>query len=141
MRPPPSGKNHLREDDFLCPTADAVHGSDPCKLVTGFQFLGDALRILHLRDDTRQPVIGLLVQVSKICPEFSRQKQFIVLAGAVFLQKRLVHPPPPPDGAFFLRQFQVGDVVVSNQRIMKAIVFIVNMFFEFFHVVDLLILV
>ena len=32
-------------------------------LVTGFQFLGDTLRLLHLRDDTRQPVSGLFVQV------------------------------------------------------------------------------
>ena len=87
----------------------------------GFQFLGDALRILHLRDDTRQPVIGLLVQVSKICPEFSRQKQFIVLAGPVFLQKRLVHPAPPPNRAAFLRQLQIGDVVVSHQRVADAV--------------------
>ncbi len=33
-------KNHLREDDFLCSAANAVHAPDPRKLVTGFQFLG-----------------------------------------------------------------------------------------------------
>ncbi len=121
MRPPPSDKNHLRQNDFLCPAADAVHGPDPCKLVTGFQFLGDTLRLLHLRDDTRQPVSGLFVQVSKICPEFSRQKQGIVLTGPVFLQKRLVHPAPPSNGATFLRQLQIGDVVVSYQRVADAV--------------------
>ena len=121
MRPPPSDKNHLRQDDFLCPAANAVHGSDPRKLVTGFQFLGDTLCLLHLRDDTLQSVSGLFVQVSKICPEFSRQKQCIVLAGPVFLQKRLVHPAPPSNGAAFLRQLQIGDVVVSHQRVADAV--------------------
>ena len=79
------------------------------------------LQSLHLRDNTCQPVSGLFVQVSKICPEFFRQKQCIVLAGPVFLQKRLVHPAPPPNGAAFLRQLQIGDVVVSHQRVADAV--------------------
>lgn len=108
-----SGKINNR---LLCELA-----THPCKLVTGFQFLGDTLRLLHLRDDTRQPVSGLFVQVSKICPEFSRQKQGIVLTGPVFLQKRLVHPAPPSNGATFLRQLQIGDVVVSYQRVADAV--------------------
>ena len=36
-------------------------------------------------------------------------------------QKRLVHPAPPPDGATFLRQFQIGDVVVSHQRVADTV--------------------
>jgi len=51
----------------------------------------------------------------------SRQKQCIVLAGPVFLQKRLVHPAPPPNGAAFLRQLQIGDVVVSYQSVADAV--------------------
>lgn len=118
---PPSTVDQLRQDDFLGPAANAVHGSNPGKLVTGFQFLGNALRCLDLRDDTPQPVIDLLVQIGKIRPEFSRQKLFVVLAGALFLQKRLVHPTPPPNGAAFLKQLQIGDVVVFHQRVADAV--------------------
>ena len=93
----------------------------PQQRVTGFQFLGDTLCHPHLQDDTRQPVSGLFVQVSKICPEFSRQKQYIVLAWPVFLQKRFVHPAPPSNGAAFLRQLQIGDVVVAHQSVADAV--------------------
>ena len=58
----------------------------------------------------------------EIRPELSRQKQGIVLAGAMFLQKCFVHPPQPSDGTAFLRQLQIGDVVVSHQRIVDAVV-------------------
>ena len=40
--------------------------------------------------------------------------------GVTFQRAR--NPSPPPDGAAFLRQLQIGDVVVSHQRIADAVV-------------------
>lgn len=133
--------DYFASDNFFCPVADAVHGSDPCHLILGFQFLCDSLGIFHLGNDTIQPVLRLFIQICQICPEPATQNQVIILGWMILLQIVFVHPPPNPNRPGFFRQFQVGDVVIANQRIIQAVVFIVNMFFEFFHVVDLLILV
>ena len=63
--------NQLPEDDFLCTVKDAVHGSDPGHLVTGFQILCHALSDLHLLDNTFQATLCLLVQIGKISPELT----------------------------------------------------------------------
>lgn len=99
-----SDENHLRPNDFLCPVAYAVHVTDPCKLVFCFQFLRDSLCFFYLGNDTIQTVLCLLIQIGKICPQLSRQKQFIVPVGTILLQIFPVHPSPPSDWAAFLRQ-------------------------------------
>ena len=61
------------QHNFLCPVADAIHSSDPCHLVTGFQFLSHTLRCLHLLNNQGQTLLCLLVQIGKISPESSRK--------------------------------------------------------------------
>lgn len=83
----------------------------------------------ELWENTHQPVIGLPVQIGKIRPEFFRQKQFVVLAGSVFLQIYLVHPAPPPDGLAFFRQLQVWYVIIADKNIVQTVAVIMDTFF------------
>ena len=62
------------------------------------------LCFFYLGNDTIQTVLCLLIQIGKICPQLSRQKQFIVPVGTILLQIFPVHPSPPSDWAAFLRQ-------------------------------------
>ena len=73
-------------DNFLRTVPDAVHGSDPCHLILGFQFLCDSLNFFHLGNDTIQPVLCLLVQITQICPELAGQNQVIILGWMALLQ-------------------------------------------------------
>lgn len=61
--------NQFPKDDFHCPVADAVHGSNPFHLVGCFQLLCYDLRCFHLVDNDFKVVLCLLVQISRICPE------------------------------------------------------------------------
>lgn len=99
-----SAVNHFRTNNFLCPVAYAVHATDPCKLVFCFQFLRDSLCFFYLGNGTIQTVLYLLIQIGKICPQLSRQKQFIVPIRTILLQIFPVHPSPSSDGAALLRQ-------------------------------------
>ena len=99
-----SNENHLRPNDFLRTVPDAVHGSNPRQLVTGFQFLCDSLNFFHLGNDTMQPVLCLFVQISQVCPELAGQNQVIILGWMALLQLGFVHTAPYPNGAVFFRQ-------------------------------------
>ena len=59
--------------NFFRPIVNAIHSSDPCHLVTGFQFLSHTLRCLHLLNNQGQTLLCLLVQIGKISPESSRK--------------------------------------------------------------------
>ena len=111
-----------------------------CQNGISYTLVGDYyIPDLQLPEENRP--IGIWGRMYKAYLEQYHPAQYNDLGWMVLLQIVFVHPPPNPNRPGLFRQFQVGDVVVANQRIIQAIVFIVNMFFEFFHVVDLLILV
>lgn len=86
------------------PTLDEVKENFEQAIHFCFQFIRDSLCFFYLGNDTIQTVLCLLIQIGKICPQLSRQKQFIVPVGTILLQIFPVHPSPPSDWAAFLRQ-------------------------------------
>lgn len=107
-------KNHLISDNFFCPAANAVHGSDPCHLIPGFQFICDFLNFFHLGNGTIQAVLCLLIQIRQIDPKLAGQNQIIIQGWMILLQIVFVHPSPNPNRAVFFRKFQVGNVVICH---------------------------
>jgi hypothetical protein len=65
------------QHNFLCPIVDAIHSSDPCHLVTGFQFLSHTLRCLHLLNNQGQTLLCLFVQIGKINSKLPIQNQVV----------------------------------------------------------------
>lgn len=65
------------QHNFLCPIVDAIHSSDPCHLVTDFQFLSHTLRCLHLLNNQGQTLLCLFVQIGKINSKLPIQNQVV----------------------------------------------------------------
>ena len=107
--------------NFLCPIVDAIHSSDPCHLVTGFQFLSHALRYLHLLNNQGQTLLCLLVQIGKISPELTLQNQVIESHRVMLFQILSVHPSVFSDSAFLTGKLQSRNVVISCQHIFHTI--------------------
>ena len=91
------------EDDFLCSVADAVHGSDPCHLVSLFHTLCYVLSGFHLLNDKFKAILCLLIQILQIRPQFTAKAQIIEADRVMLLDIISVHTSPPTDRSVFLR--------------------------------------
>ena len=107
------------KDNLLCTITDAVHGSNPCHLVSCFQCLCHALRILHLLNNDLQTALCLLVQVGQISPQFSGQAKVIKADRMMFPQILSVHPSLTANGSGFFRQANIGNIVVATTNIVQ----------------------
>lgn len=78
--------DHLPQDDFFRPAANAVHCPHPRHGVAGLQLLGNALRCLHLGNHAFHPLLCLLVEIRQIRPELAGQEQ-VAVSGRVILSR------------------------------------------------------
>ena len=74
-------------------------------------------RGLHLDNQSFHALLGLFVQVGKVCPEFTGQNQIVEPDGVVFLKAVPMHTAPFTDGAGFILQLQVRDEVVPGANV------------------------
>ena len=89
------------------------------------------LHCLHLRDVTRQPITGLFVRVSEICPELSRQKPVVVPAGRDALVKKFCASDPTARWSGFPPAASGRGCGGPHHRVADAVVMV---FIEMLHV-------
>ena len=63
-----------------------IHQTHPCHLVTGFQLLGRASGLHHLREYPVHPLLGGIVNVQQVGGEFSAASQLPPQVMLVLLQ-------------------------------------------------------
>ena len=72
-----------------------------------------------MTDDKFKAVLCLLIQISQICPELTAEDKVVKADWMMFLQILTVHPSPLANGSVFLRQSNVGDVIVTHKGIIE----------------------
>ena len=82
-------------------------------------YFRDSLGYLHLLDYPLQPILRLLIQVSQVCPQLSRQEQAVVLNWLMLSQILPAHPSPPANGTGFLWQFQVRNGIIAHSNVLN----------------------
>ena len=120
-------RSHIDEfvsDDLLCPVADAVHATDPAKLIPALQLLRDALRLSHLLDGGIHKIKSRCVGVVQVLGQRALQQHGVICALPMRLKILLPALPSNTDLAPRLWVHdQIRDQIPFNLRIRSAVLF------------------
>ena len=83
--------DQLLPDDFFRSGGDVVHALSPSYRIGSFQSLCDTLCGFQSGNQGFHALLGLLIQVGKVCPEIAGQNQIIKLNGMVYCGIFLTH--------------------------------------------------
>ena len=73
-----SAEDELAKHDLFRTDSDAVHFSNPCHLIDGFQGFGYALPLCHLASEKVQPFLAGFIDLGKILFELPGRQQIAV---------------------------------------------------------------
>lgn len=107
-------QNQFCVNDFLRTIANAVHNSDPCKLILHFQLLIDSLFLCHLCYKQVELIVSLSVNICKTVEQLAAENQIGVDERTMLSEVLRMLPALDANGVdFFLRDDQTRDVVIS----------------------------
>ena len=114
-------------DDFCCRCPYCIHSLYPKHLIFGFECFGNAIFLSELLYQSKEHILRLIVQLSKVAVEFPVEEQPGIERLAVLPDiPQMPLSPYANRLLFFLRHRQAGNVIIALQLIPKTVVFIIN---------------